>query len=84
MWRGEALGELGGERFAATAADRLGELRATAHAALAQCLLAVGADRAAVEELERALRRYPDHAGLAGLLRVAAPRGRGEDELQPA
>ena len=81
LWRGPALADLAGYRFAAAAAAQLEDLRLAATADRVEADLALGRGDRLVGELE-ALREHPLHERLAGQLIAALyAAGRQADAL---
>jgi DNA-binding SARP family transcriptional activator len=83
LWRGPAFGEFAGEHWAVAEARRLEELRAQALEAQVDTEFALGADEAAIPELERLINLYPDRERMRGQLMLALYRaGRQADALR--
>lgn len=83
LWRGPALGEFAGDLWAVAEARRLEELRVLALEAQLEAALVRGDYVAAIPELERLARVYPDREGIRGRLMIALYHaGRQPDALQ--
>ena len=83
LWRGAALEDLAGERFAADAARRLDELRLTAIEERFDAELALGRSRELVPELEAVIAREPLREHLREQLMLALYRsGRQAEALR--
>jgi YVTN family beta-propeller protein len=83
LWRGKALGDLGGEPFARVEAGRLEELRLGAVEDRVEADLALGRHHAVVSELEALVAIHPLRERLRGQLMIALYRcGRQADSLE--
>jgi predicted ATPase/DNA-binding SARP family transcriptional activator len=82
LWRGPALADLAGQRFAVTAAAALTDLRLTAIVDRAEAELALGRGAGLVAELQDAAAEHPLHERLAARLIAALfAAGRQADAL---
>jgi DNA-binding SARP family transcriptional activator len=83
LWRGNVLGDLGGESFAQVEAARLEELRLGAVEDRVEADLALGRHVAVVSELEALVATHPLRERLRGQLMIALYRcGRQADALE--
>ncbi|MEO8274100.1 MAG: BTAD domain-containing putative transcriptional regulator, partial [Chloroflexota bacterium] len=83
MWRGPALADLGGERFAHAEIDRLEALRLVATEERADAELELGRHAELLPDLQLAVDRNPLSEGLRGRLMLALYRsGRQSDALR--
>jgi DNA-binding SARP family transcriptional activator len=83
LWRGDALADLAGERFAGAEIAHLEELRLAALEALAEAELDLGHHAELVPELTRLVERHPLSEGLrAGLMLALYRSGRQSEALR--
>ena len=83
LWRGPALTDIAADGVATASAARLDELRLAARERYAEALLAVGATRDAVTELEQLVELHPLREDPRALLMLALYRcGRQADALE--